>query len=101
MPDVSQLQVRIHNPLGRNGYTSAKSAQRSADRGRARWRVDGKLMPAGFRPDSRLIAMHRCGVEFIEDPSDYRSASVANSVDAYDREVHGGGRASFDAIRHL
>lgn len=79
---MSQPQVRIHNPLARNGYTSLKSAQRYVARGRARWRKDGSL-------------------EFIESEADYRAVSVMRSEDGYDRDVSRGAMASLDAIKHL
>jgi hypothetical protein len=83
---MSQPQVKVFNPKGRNGFTSLKSAQRYVKRGLARWRKDG-------------------AVEFIDDTGDYRAVAVLSVEQltrcGYDRDVSCGAMASLDAIKHL
>ncbi len=100
---MSQPQVKIHDK--KNGFTSLKSAHRSAFRGRARWRLDGRMMPQGWDPIASGVALNRCAIDFISDESDYRAVSVANANRlreiGYDRDVAQGAMASLDAIKGL
>ncbi len=60
---MPKIQVKVFNPLGRNGFTALKSARRDVKRGRAHWlevdmvieysahsQISPPCIPSPFRP---------------------------------------------------